>query len=363
MRKKTSIVLAAISLATLSTFAQMPKYMKHVEGGTRILGGGYQYEVKDWAMYYLGRDSQFDQLNSPAIAIGEVPKPNNPQLQVTVASFYIAETEVTNLQYREFMMDKLFSPTEKQQYEKAEKAASKGKSEELLTMREMLVTRAEEAGIMPAVSCWKDDFKFAYNEPLVINYWCHPAFDNYPAVGISWNQAKAYCAWLTETTNAALAEKGKPALAAFRLPTEMEWEYAAHGTLAAEKSSEIYPWGTYEMIGTDGFKANIKTAPGNYHGDGYEYTAPVKSFHANAHGLYHMSGNVGEWVEDVFIVRDETTADLEPRILPDNFEVKRVAKGGSWADYCYAAQIGSRAGFVPEKGTSRVGFRVAMSKN
>lgn len=361
--KKTPLFLLAFVCAGLFAQGQILDKMKLIEGGTRTLGGGYQYEVDGYTMRYLGKDPQFEQLNAQSVAIGEVPAANNPERIVTVSNFYMAETEVTNSEYRQFLVATVFDAEAQKAFYKAEKMASKGKAEDYNRLMAQMEERAKSQGIFPNTQCWTQDFKQSYNEPLASYYWSHPAFDEYPVVGVSWSQAKAYCEWLTEYTNAALAKKGKPALPEFRLPTEMEWEYAAHGEATEGQHNYFYPWGAFEMAGTHGFGANIKTAPMNYHGDGYEYTAPVKTFKPNGFGLYQMSGNVSEWTEDAFVVNDESSADLAPRILPENYELKRVVKGGSWADYCYAAQIGSRTGFKPDQGTTRVGFRVAMSQH
>ena len=108
-----------------------------------------------------------------------------------------------------------------------------------------------------------------------------------PVINVSWDQAKAYVAWLSRRT-------GKP----YRLLTEAEWEYAARGVTSADAPHPPYPWGDkasheYANYGTD------RVCQGKTEGrDEWHYTAPVGQFPANAFGLHDMHGNVWEWVED-----------------------------------------------------------------
>jgi formylglycine-generating enzyme len=219
------------------------------------------------------------------------------------------------------------------------------------------------------------DFVLSSNEPLVKHYFLHPAFDQYPVVGVSWNQAKAYCAWLTREMNQQRVAKDLQPLPSYRLPTEMEWEFAAREfETKADKTVFAYnlPWKSTTMVDEKGqYRANIKTAPGTYIGDNYEYTAPAKSFAPNSKGLYQMAGNVAEWCEDVFRLNlvEEPATEQAPRQIQlfesTNgivSEEARVVKGGSWADFQYAALCGSRMGWPQARGSARIGFRVAMSQ-
>jgi len=286
---------------------------------------------------------------------------NNTPTQQNVQSFYMDETEVTNLMYLEYLdwLKRVFGAPDSP-YRLIYEAA------------------------LPDTLVWRSSLGF--NEDMVKNYLRHPAFQNNPVVGVSWNQAVNFAKWRTERVNEKVLERegylkrditvvdslirpestfntelyltqprtlfgdsinnyigknserqtpGKKDSLSFagresgilfpeyRLPTETEWEYAA---LALSELREYnlyrgkkkYPWdGEYTRSNnkrTQGDQlANFKQGKGDYSGiqgwssDGADITAPVMSYPPNDFGLYDMSGNVTEWVADVYrpIIDDE----------------------------------------------------------
>lgn len=251
---------------------------------------------------------------------------DNQPRRVTVASFYMDETEVTNYDYRTYLS--------------------------WLASRYPGSGKAQNA--TPDTLVWRR--ALAYNEPYVNNYLRHPSYSNYPVVGVSWLQATEYCKWRTDrvneylliqngylsldsaqqnnnvfTTEGYLAGyyQGVPGenenqirwengllLPNYRLPTEAEWEYAALG-LIGEADGELlterrmYPWsGQYLRESSTAekgqMKANYTRGRGDLMGmagalnDAADISADVFSYEANDYGLYCMAGNVNEWVADVY---------------------------------------------------------------
>jgi gliding motility-associated lipoprotein GldJ len=209
---------------------------------------------------------------------------------------------------------------------------------------------------------WRSEL--AYNEPYVNNYFRHPAYTDYPVVGVTWEQAEAYCEWRTDRVNEQIlvsrgvlqhdnAQTGENIfttetyltglydgtegeepqenpdgttrrvrwedglmLPSYRLPTEAEWEYAAYGLIGNTDGElltdrRIYPWnGAYlredNRKEKGRMKANFVRGRGDLMGmagalnDNADITAPVFSYDPNDYGLYCMAGNVNEWVADVY---------------------------------------------------------------
>lgn len=259
---------------------------------------------------------------------------NNIPRRVTVSSFYLDETEVTNADYREYLywLKRVYADYP-QVYQQA----------------------------LPDTLVWRG--ALAFNEPLTEYYLRHPAYNNYPVVGVSWLQASNYCDWRTDRVNEMMLIKegilrvnpnqvgadnfnteaylagqyvgdtkqdlpsNDPNVGTrkarmedgffypkYRLPTEAEWEFAALGLVARDELIEnkrIYPWrGNYtrndEKASRGMIMANFSRGKGDYMGvsgalnDGFAYTSPVKSYWPNDYGLYDMAGNVNEWVLDVY---------------------------------------------------------------
>ena len=147
--------------------------------------------------------------------------------------------------------------------------------------------------IYPDTLVWVRDFTYSYNEPMTRNYFSHPAFDDYPVVGIAWKQANAFAYWRTNLWNGFEEVNTED----FRLPTEHEWEYAARGG----HDLAPFPWGGYYVRNTKGcLLANFKPGRGDYPADGGLYTVKADAYFPNDYGLYNMSGNVSEWTSSAF---------------------------------------------------------------
>ena len=155
----------------------------------------------------------------------------------------------------------------------------------------------ETINIYPDTLVWVRDYSYGFNEPLADKYFWHPAFDDYPVVGVTWSQAKAFNAWRTQIMNEWRGKNGQSDVSRFRLPTEAEWEYAARGGLELSP----YPWGGPYMRNAQGCPlANFKPMRGDYVEDGGDYTVPIASFTPNDYGLYQMAGNVSEWTSTAY---------------------------------------------------------------
>lgn len=207
--------------------------------------------------------------------------------------------------------------------------------------------------VYPDVMAWMTDFANAKSEQYVGKYFNDKAYNNHPVVGVSWEQADAYCAWRTDRY---LAEKkcNLDGFAGYRLPTEAEWEFAARNG----RSELTYPWYSDKTHTTDGLAhANFRASK-----DLKDLMSPVASFLPNRFGLYDMAGNAAEWTTTTFTesvdrMADEANPDFSYRaVLADPRVLKRkIVKGGSWKDS--TVKSGDRSVEFQDKGRSFIGFR------
>ena len=223
--------------------------------------------------------------------------------------------------------------------------------------------KKETTIVYPDTLCWVRDFAYSYNEPMTRNYFWHPAFDDYPVVGIDWKKANAFCFWRTKLWNSFSANGVNSE--DFRLPFEHEWEYAARGG----RELAPYPWGGYYVRNAKGcLLANFKPGRGNYPEDGGMYTVKADAYFPNDYGLYNMAGNVAEWTSSSFHENAYSFLhDLNPDMRydakdddPDAFK-RKVIRGGSWKDIAYFMHTGTRHWEFQDTTKSYIGFRCALT--
>lgn len=234
---------------------------------------------------------------------------------------------------------------------------------ELKSRRDFINSRI--INIYPDTLCWIRDFTYSYNEPYTKMYFYHDGYGDYPVVGVSWEQATAFCHWRTTYFNNAQITHKQPIVQDYRLPTESEWEYAARGG----RNLSMYPWGgTYIRTARGCFLANFKPQHGNYVADGWMVAAKVGSFPPNDYGLYDMAGNVSEWTSSAFHESNYSFVnDLNPsynynsRQTDPEILKRKVIRGGSWKDIGLYLQCATRSFEYQTETKSFIGFRCVRS--
>jgi len=285
-----------------------------------------------------------------------------PAHRVRVSGFWMDQTEVTNAQFRKFVEATGYVTTAE-------------KTPDLKTIMSQLPPGAAPPPketlvpgavvFTPPIRAVKRDNFFQWWKWVPGACWKHPegpgsnidGRENHPVVQVSWDDAVAYARWA-----------GK------RLPTEAEWEFAARGGLEGKP----YVWGDEKPSDTAIF-ANIWQGDfphRNTGQDGFERTAPVKSYKPNGFQLYDMSGNVWEWCSDWYqadlyferVGKAVTVNPVGPSSSFDRsrpFETLRAQRGGSFLccdSYCSRYRPSARHGNSPDTGMSHVGFRCVMNK-
>ena len=326
---------------------------------------------------------------------------DNLERTVTVASFYMDETEVANIHWLEYMF---YVKDNYDDQDSATVATYPTKEDYLLS-------------IEPEEGVWQG--QLAFNDPYQEHYLRYPGFRYFPVVGVSWVQANEYADWRTDAVNRNLERQALETgyefdssylsqlppeqearipiesgiiLPDYRLPSEAEWEYAAQALIGAQWQDEnqthqrLYPWDGHALRNPYGkemgyFLANFKRGRGDYAGiagklnDGAMITAYIYEYPPNDYGLYNMAGNVNEWVMDLYRpLSFQDMDDLNPMRRDgfldeaDNYNAatqlvsdkSRVYKGGSWKDVAYWLSPGTRRYLDQDSATSHIGFRCAM---
>jgi formylglycine-generating enzyme len=222
----------------------------------------------------------------------------------------------------------------------------------------------QDIPVFPDTLCWIRDYAYSYNEPMSKQYYSHPAYGNYPVVGVTWKQATAFAEWRTHYLAAYNESKKRAGQSDFRLPTEAQWEYAARGG----RSQSSFPWGgPYTRNKKGCLLANFKPGRGNYPEDGGLYTMRADAFWPNDFGLYNMAGNVAEWTSSLYYEGSYNFQhDMNPDVRwnaknSDPPRMKRkVIRGGSWKDVQYFLQTSTRAYEYQDTSKSYIGFRCVI---
>jgi len=292
---------------------------------------------------YAGR-----KLNKKVKLIKDTAKYPDQYYTEVMDTMYLPPSEAYN-GLRTIDVDKLKFRYTWMDIQKAAKA-KKGKRSEFI--------KTEQLPIYPDTTVWIKDFAYSYNEPMHNDYFWHQAYGDYPVVGVSWKQAKAFCAWRTLYKNAFIKkQKGRDLTNSFRLPTEAEWEYAARGGL----ESGTFPWGgPYAKNDRGCFLANFKPNRGDYAADNALYTLEAKSFEPNGYNLYNMAGNVAEWTDSSYDPSSyEYVSTMNPNVS-DLSNKRKVVRGGSWKDVAFMLQVSTRDFEYQDTARSYIGFRTVQ---
>ena len=251
-------------------------------------------------------------------------KDEQPQHRVRITKpFYLGTYHVTRGQFRQFVVDTGYK------------------------------TDAEK-GDTPSAFGWDPDAKrFEYNNRYSWRKVGFEQTDEHPVVNVSWNDAVAFCKWLSR-------KEGKT----YRLPSEAEWEYACRAGTTTRYFSGDDP----ETLSTFGNVADA-TAKAKFPywrytlkaSDGYMFTAPVGSFQPNAFGLYDMHGNAWQWCADRYGATYYAASPIDDPTGPDSGDC-RVLRGGSWGFRPYSARSAVRDRGMPVARNFNAGFRVARSQ-
>ena len=217
--------------------------------------------------------------------------------------------------------------------------------------------------VYPDTTCWVNDFTNSDNETYLRNYFSNPTYNDYPVVGVTWEQANAFCAWRTDYLLKGLNGAAR-FIQRYRLPTEAEWEFAARG-----KNGTEFPWENEDVKNGDGcYFANFKPDRGDYTRDGNLITSKTGIYAANSNGLYDMAGNVAEWTSTIYTESGvEAMNDLNPQLeykaaKEDPYRMKKKSvRGGSWKDPESYIRSAWRSWEYQNQPRSYIGFRCVRS--
>jgi len=391
--------------------------------GGELTGVGGRHKFKDdvpYGMVYIPGGTYLMGATDEDITGAQL----NQSKQVTVSPFYMDETEISNNQYRQFVYyvrdsiaakqlggdylvkggdgNEYINPKKKIDWGNGKKKGKVSSADALKGMfydgddqifgkKELNVSKLtynyswfdwrgaansngkgsrssfihkDKVNVYPDTLVWIKDFAYAQNEPMVKSYFSHPAYDNYPVVGVTWRQARAFCDWRTKYFEDFRARQHKPGRGLVSLPSDPQFEWAARGGRVGAE----YPWGGPYIRNAKGcLLANFKPGRGDYASDGGAYTVNVKSYFPNDYGLYNMSGNVAEWTISSWTnVFNNFTSDLNPTYSYDAKTTdppalkRKIVRGGSWKDIGYYLQTSTRTYEYQDSAKSYIGFRCVI---
>ncbi len=283
-----------------------------------------------------------------------------PKHTVKVDGFYMDQTEVTNAQFSKFIEATNYITTAERPVDwdliKQQLPPGTPKPHDSLLLPGSLLfkkTKESVPNLYDFSQWWRWTNGANWKEPEGKGS-SIDGKDNHPVVHVSYEDAMAYCNW-----------------AGRRLPTEAEWEFAARGG----KRDKIYFWGDL----TDKLSSYVNSWEGefpvdNTKADGFEKSAPVKTYPPNGYVLYEISGNVWEWTSDWYSSQyyqycKENSITNNPKgpkeaFNPNNLYIdERVIRGGSFlcnASYCASYRVSSRMATDPNTSLEHLGFRTVM---
>lgn len=283
-----------------------------------------------------------------------------PKHTVKVDGFYMDETEVTNAQFSRFIEATNYITTAERpvDWELIKQQLPPGTPkphDSLLLPGSLLFKKTKESvpNLYDFSQWWRWTNGANWKQPEEKGS-SIDGKDNHPVVHVSYEDAMAYCHW-----------------AGRRLPTEAEWEFAARGG----RRDKIYFWGDL----TDKLSSYVNSWEGefpvdNTQADGFEKSAPVKTYPPNGYGLYEISGNVWEWTSDWYSSQyyqycKENSITNNPKgpneaFNPNNPYIdERIIRGGSFlcnASYCASYRVSSRMATDPNTSLEHLGFRTVM---
>ena len=319
-------------------------------------------------------------LENPTINWSEKIEWDDPDYRMAMEELYIPEEErlafhkeidTRKLVYDYYYVDYKQAARRENSYnfetQKYEGTITNERGEDLPIVNRSSFLIHETIPVYPDTLCWIRDFTYTYNDPFTLKYFSHVAFDDYPLVGVTWKQAKAFCNWRTDLYKDFSSRLKESPPHDYRLPTEVEWEVAARGGL----QNNIYPWGSYYVRNVQGcYVANLKPMRGNYVADSPTTTTAMKvgQFEPNDYGLYDMAGNVAEWTSTAFYeAAYDVMHDFNPEIqydaAADDHPVmkRKVIRGGSWKDIRYFIRNATRSYEYQDTAKSYIGFRCVRS--